>query len=379
MTPVDGIVLAWMFVWALFGRSRGLLEQVLSLLGLAVGALAGSRLAPLVLPAGRESLWLPLVSLAGAIVGASLAQVILLSLAAPLRRRVVRGPARRIDQGGGLVLGAFLGLALAWLLAAVALYGPGDRATALRDEVQRSTILAATLRALPPDRVLGALVRVDPFPLLPLPASALPEPDASVSASGAATRAQRSVLQLRGRACGLATQGSAWVVGDDLVATNAHVVAGQAETRAIVPGGRSLPARAVYVDAGNDVALMRVAGLDLPALPLADAPRSGQTVVLLGFPGGGGLTAEVVTAAAPRTVLAPDAYGDGPRPRSIVVTRGSLGPGSSGGPVVDTGGRVVAMIFGGSADGDSGAAVPPAAIRRGLGADLGPVSTGPCA
>jgi S1-C subfamily serine protease len=379
VTAVDGIVIAWMVIWALFGTSRGLVEQVLSLLGLAVGALAGSRLAPLLLPDGRESVWLPLVSLAGAIIGATLVQTLLLALAGPLRRRLVRGPARRVDQGGGLLLGAVLGLALAWLIAAVALYQPGQRTASLRAEVQRSTILSATLRAFPPDRVLGALVRVDPFPLLPLPAAALPQPDPSVSANAAARRAEGSVVQLRGRACGLLKQGTGWVVAPDLVATNAHVIAGQGDTQAVASGGRSLPARAVYVDAGNDVALMRVAGLGLPPLTLADAPTTGQTVVLMGFPSGGALTAEAVTAAAPRTVLSPDAYGRGTRPRSVVVTGGTLGPGSSGGPVVDSAGRVVAMIFGGSPGGESGAAVPPGPIRRGLASPLAPVGTGPCA
>ncbi|MGD9571666.1 MAG: CvpA family protein [Thermoleophilia bacterium] len=379
MTAVDGIVIAWIVIWALFGTSRGLVEQVLSLAGLAAGALAGSRLAPLLLPDGRESVWLPLVSLAGAIVGASLAQALLLTLATPLRRRVDTGTARKVDQGGGLVLGAFLGLALAWLIAAVALYQPGDRIAALRNEVQRSEILSAALRALPPDRVLGALARIDPFPLLPLPAAALPDPDPSVSAIAAADRAQGSIVQLRGRACGLVKQGTGWVVAEDLVATNAHVVAGQTETQVSAPGGRVLRARAVYVDGDDDVALMRVEGLGLPALPLGSAPDTGQTVVLLGFPGGRGLTALAVTAAAPRTVLAPDAYGDGRQPRSVVVTSKSLGPGSSGGPVVDRQGRVRAMIFGGSPDGTSGAAVPPGQIREALSAPLNPVSTGPCA
>jgi S1-C subfamily serine protease len=174
-------------------------------------------------------------------------------------------------------------------------------------------------------------------------------------------------------------QGTGWVVGDDLVATNAHVVAGQGDTQVIAGDGRVLSARAVYVDGDADVALMRVADLGLPALPLGDAPSTGQTVVLMGFPGGGALTAQTATAAAPRTVLAHDAYGRGRQARSVVVTRGSLGPGSSGGPVVDALGRVRAMIFGGSPDGESGAAVPPGPIRAGLRSSLVPVSTGPCA
>ena len=379
MTALDWILIAWVVLWAALGAARGMTEQLISLLGLAVGAAAGSRIAPLLLPDGRESLYLPLVALAAAIVGAVIVQAILLRLAAPLRRRVERDPLRRVDQGGGLLVGAAIGVALAWLAGAVALYQPGDRAAGIREEVQQSSILSAALRAVPPDQVLGALARIDPFPVIPLPAEALPPPDQSVLRNPVAQRARRSVVQIRGRGCGLVKQGSGWVVADDLVATNAHVIAGEDDTRLIPPGGRSLDAQPVFVDARNDVALLRVSGLHLPPLRLGDAPGQAESVVLMGYPNGGPLRAEAATAAPPRTVIAPNAYGDDPGARSVVVTRGTLGPGSSGGPVVDGDGEVVAMIFGGSEDGASGAAVPPGAIRRGLDSGLRPVDSGPCA
>ena len=60
------------------------------------------------------------------------------------------GPARRADQGGGVVLGAAIGLALAWLVAAAAVFQPADRAAGLRDQVQRSSILRTAL-----DRAYG--------------------------------------------------------------------------------------------------------------------------------------------------------------------------------------------------------------------------------
>jgi S1-C subfamily serine protease len=378
VTALDGIVIIWVALWALYGTARGLVEQLLSLAGLVAGALAGSRIAPHLLPDGRDSIWLPLVALGGAVVGAAIVQALLLTLARPLRRRVERGRARRFDQGGGLVLGGALGLTLAWLIAAVAIYQPGDRAAGFRDEVQRSSILGAGLRAVPPDRVLGALVRIDPFPLLPLPTAILPPPDPSLLRAPGARRAEGSVVELRGRACGLVKQGSGWVAADGLVATNAHVIAGQQETEVLVPGRLPLVGRAVYVDAHDDVALLRVRGLGVPALRLGDAPGGPESVVLLGYPRGGPLVAESATASAPRTILAPDAYGRGRAPRSVVVTRGSLGPGSSGGPVVDRSGTVVGMIFGGTPDDRSGAAVPPGEILDGLRSPLAPVSSGPC-
>ena len=348
MTLVNGILIAWVVLWALLGAVRGMTEQLLSLAGLAAGAIAGSRLAPLLLPDGSESEWLPLVALAAAICGALLVQAVLLRLAAPLRQRMVRQPLRGVNQAGGLLVGAAIGLALAWLAGAVALYQPGDRATAIREEVQRSSILSAALRVVPPDELLGALARIDPFPLIPLPASALPPPDESVLRDPVALRARMSVVQVRGRACGLVKQGSGWVAGDGLVVTNAHVIAGQDDTRLIPPSGPSVAAQPVYVNAGNDVAVLRADDLDLRALRLGDAPGAAESVVLLGYPNGGALVAEAATAAAPRTVFTQDAYGDGSEARSVVVTRGTLGPGSSGGPVVDRDGEVAAMIFGGS-------------------------------
>jgi S1-C subfamily serine protease len=292
---------------------------------------------------------------------------------------MLRDPLRAVDQGGGLVVGAALGIALAWMAAAVALYQPGDRVAGLRDQVQRSAILSSALDAVPPDAVLGALARIDPFPVIPLPAAALPPPDPSVLEAPGARLAADSVVQLRGRACGLVKQGSGWVVADDLVATNAHVIAGQRDTTLTGPDGAALPAEPVHVDARNDVALLRADGLDLDPLELGDAPGAAEPVVLLGYPSGGPLVAEAATASAPRTVLVPDAYGRLSGPRVVVVTRGTLGPGSSGGPVIDRRGRVVAMIFGGDADGESGAAVPPGPIREGLGSALRPVPAGPCA
>ena len=58
MSALDWILVAWVALWALLGAARGMTDQVLSLAGLAVGAAAGSRLAPYLLPDGRESVWL---------------------------------------------------------------------------------------------------------------------------------------------------------------------------------------------------------------------------------------------------------------------------------------------------------------------------------
>ena len=59
---------------ALVGLRRGLAGQLVALAGFAVGAVIGSRVAPLLLHGGDRSPWRPIVSLAGAVVCGLLVQ-----------------------------------------------------------------------------------------------------------------------------------------------------------------------------------------------------------------------------------------------------------------------------------------------------------------
>ena len=62
-----------------------------------------------------------------------------------------------------------------------------------------------------------------------------------------------------------------------IVATNAHVVAGEHDAQVEVPNGPTLIGIPIAVDAGNDVALLRVGGLRPPPLRLSPrAPSGGE-------------------------------------------------------------------------------------------------------
>ena len=54
---VDPLVLLWVALAAVVGYGRGLVAQALSLVGLAIGAFVGSRLAPFFLADGKSSPW----------------------------------------------------------------------------------------------------------------------------------------------------------------------------------------------------------------------------------------------------------------------------------------------------------------------------------
>jgi len=371
---VDVLLLLGVAAFSILGAHRGLAAQALSLGGLALGAVLGSIIAPHLF--SENSAWLPVAGLMGAVVGAFLLSFAARALAGPVRAFLTaHPPLGTLDRIGGIALGGLIALAIGWLLAVLALHQP---ALGLRAEIRGSAILPRLLSAVPPDRVLQALNRFDPLPLLPGLAEPLPPPDPSVLQSPGARTAAESVVKLQGTACGVGTQGSGWVVRAGLLATNAHVVAGHDSTRVLAPNGQVLSARPVYVDARNDLALMRVGGLDAQSLATSTRDDRSQPVALLGYPRNGPLTATAGTAGAARTVLSPDAYGGGTRPRVVVPLRGGVQPGESGGPVVDRRGRVVAMIFGGTRDRTGGYAVPVELVLDAAGEELRPISSGPC-
>jgi len=371
---VDLLVVLWVALFALQGAYRGLVAQALSLVGLALGALAGSWIAPKLLSEGSP--WVSIASLVGAIIGAALFGAASSSLAEGPRRFLAFRPGlRAADTVGGVVFGAALGLGLAWLIAVVAVQQPS---LGFRQDVRQSTILPRLMRAVPPDSVFQALARFDPFPELTLAGWSLPPPDPSVSRSPGARAAEASVVKIHGTACGLGIQGSGWVVRSDLIATNAHVIAGEHDTSVLAPNGQSLSAQVVYVDARNDIALLQVDSLRISPLAVSRDVDYPIDVVLMGYPLDGSLTAVAGTAGAPHTVVAQNAYGKHYSPRSVVTLRGQVEPGDSGGPVVDSDGGVVAMIFGGAKGGRSGYAIPVSLVRDSVPKATGPVPSGPC-
>jgi S1-C subfamily serine protease len=371
---LDLLLLLVVLLFATLGFVRGLASQLLALGGLALGALIGSFVAPYLLP--DNSAWTPFAALTGAAFGA----LVLGTLAASLGRPVfsflaVRPGLATVDRVGGIVAGGLLGLVFGWLVAVIALQQP---ALGLRAEVRDSVILPRLVSAVPPATILRALNRFDPLPLLPGTPERLPPPDPSVLRDESIRTAGESVVKIQGTSCGVGVQGSGWVVRRGLVATNAHVVAGQEDSKVLSPGGQTLRARPVYVDATNDIALLRVRGLRTAPLRTDDRDRFPLEVAFLGYPRNGPLTAVAGSAGEPRSVLAPNAYRRSIRARVVVPLRGGVEPGESGGAVVDRRGRVVAMIFGGTRDGEGGFAVPLELVLRGLSTSLRPVSSGPC-
>ena len=375
MTAVDWLALVLVVVAALGGALQGFVWSGLSLAGLVAGAVIGGRLAPVILSGGSSSSYAPAVGLAGAVTLAVALELLAGALGAKLRRRERRG-LRELDSAAGVFAGALTGLAVVWVLGAMALQLPGQ--TDLRRAVQRSLVLQRLNSIVPPRTILNALGRIDPFPGLAGPPVPSEPPDPRVLRGPGVRAAAPSVVRVLGTACGLGVEGSGWVARPGLVVTAAHVVAGEDDTSVATLSGENLRAQAVAYDTRNDVAVLRVTGLSARPLRLVDA-NAGTAVAIVGYPENGPLDAVAGRIGVTRIVFSQDAYGRGPVARTVTSLSGAIRHGDSGAPAVDASGAVQATVFSARLNGSGGYGVPADLVRRALSSVRGSVSTGPCA
>jgi len=222
-----------------------------------------------------------------------------------------------------------------------------------------------------------------PLPEIRGPEPKVAAPDGSITTDPEVQAASRRAVRVSGVACGYGVEGSGWVAARNLVVTNAHVVAGEVATR-VQPGGtaRSLPAEVVFFNEKNDVAILRVDGLRLSPLPLAE-PRPGEAAAVIGFPENGPLDVQPARTGTTRRVYSGDAYNEGPVERLVTSFRVYVRPGNSGGPAVNADGEVVSTIFASRTDSDrAGYGIPSQLVLRHLQIAAEretAVSTGECA
>jgi S1-C subfamily serine protease len=199
-------------------------------------------------------------------------------------------------------------------------------------------------------------------------------------------RAAAGVVKITGtaRSCSRSQEGTGWVLKPGVVVTNAHVVAGVERPNVQPRGqGRSYPSRVVVFDPVRDLAVLNVEGLPAPALTLGTDVTADANASVAGFPLNGPYRVDPARVREVITARGEDIYGSGGSTRLVYSLNARVQPGNSGGPLLDTRGRVVGVVFAKSLDDDrTGYALTLAEAKPVLTAGLvprEPVSSGPCA
>ena len=360
MTPsqwLDIAVLAVAFIAAISGWRSGALGSLLSFVGVLLGAIAGVLLAPHIVShivAPRAKLFAALFLILALVVVGEVAGVV---LGRAVRGAIHSGTIRTVDSCIGVGVQLIVVLTAAWLLA-TPLTQSKDQPE-LAAAVRGSRVLAEVNELAPPwlktvPKRLSALLNTSGLPAVLEPFSRTPvipvaSPDPALANNPVVLATAPSVVKVRSLApsCQKVLEGSGFVIAPNRVMTNAHVVAGSNSVQ-IYASGNPLDATVVSYDPSVDIAILAVP--NLPPAPLAFAQgeaKSGESVVVLGYPGGGNFTATPARIREAIRLSGPDIYRDpAPVTRDVYTIRANVEQGNSGGPLIDLNGHVLGVVFG---------------------------------
>ncbi|MDA1196653.1 MAG: trypsin-like peptidase domain-containing protein [Nanoarchaeota archaeon] len=122
---------------------------------------------------------------------------------------------------------------------------------------------------------------------------------------------------------------------DGYIVTNQHVIAGANAMRIVKANGDAFSARIVGVNAGKDVAVLKISGTHEELWFAAkNTIRVGEKVIALGSPGGLDFTVTQGIVSAVGREFNGNTY---------VQTDVPINPGNSGGPLINTDGRIIGL------------------------------------
>lgn len=366
MNLADYLVLGLVIVASFRGWRLGFLGQAFEIGGGFLGLVAGLLLAPRIANAATEKPGLEgvLIGLVVVFVCLSVGQTGGYFVGHRFGSLAKQKRLGGWDHGVGAGFGIVVMLASYWLVGSLLVQGPSR---AVARTVRQSVLLRALNKVATPPDVLAQLrhyLDTSGFPQvfvgLPRPVGPPVDLPSDAEARRAVEAADQSTVRILVRACDATSLGSGWVAGDDLVVTNAHVVAGGSEFVVEDGAGRHTGSVVVF-NPRADIAVIRVDGLGGPPLDIeTDVLSRGDVGATLGYPGSarGELVTHRAAIAAQFNALGRDIYGRREVTREVYELRAAVRQGDSGGPFVLPSGDVAGMIFAASTtNGDTGYAL----------------------
>ncbi|HEY4963286.1 MAG TPA: MarP family serine protease [Candidatus Saccharimonadales bacterium] len=351
----DGLILDLIIVvlalTAIFrGFEIGSLRQLFSTVGFFTGLFIGASIQPKVINLAHTTFTRTLITLATTL---GLAFVFLLIgefIGIYLKNKLHLKKLNTVDNLFGSVISVITIFFSIWLCAAII----GSLSVPLfQTAVDQSAIIGLLDKHLPgaPNIVsdLGSLIDPNGFPQVfignePAPTNSINLPSLG-SMQAAVNQDAGSVVKVQGLGCGGIVEGSGFIVGSNLVATNAHVVAGIKQPYVYDANGTH-SARAIWFDPNLDFAILEVSNLaNQPLVIDSSIAAQGTPGVVIGYPGGGGLSATPAAVLNEFNAVGRNIYSNGTTTRSVYELKANVIPGNSGGPLIEKNGDVLGIVF----------------------------------
>lgn len=391
---LDIALVLLLLTYGFSGYRQGLIQSVFSLVGFFAFAMFAVWQLPQMLarwPAVTDNDRTRILVLIVGVVGFGwLGQFLGSLLGAQIRRRVGQTSLRRADSVLGAIVVALAASLIIWFIGG-ALRTAGN--PALSRAMADSKVMQIVNTVVPEEtgQVFASFrgfLSSQGFPqvfggLAPEPITPVQDPDPAVARSQAIRAAGRSVVKVttQSESCQRGQEGTGWVLTPGRIVTNAHVVAGADEVD-VHGSDQTLRARVVIFDPRRDLAVLDVPGLLAPALRLGGDVTRGDSAAVPGFPLDGPYRVVSARVRAELDARGLDIYGRERVVREIYSLATVVQPGNSGGPLLDTDGRVVGVIFAKSLEDDmTGYALTLSEAKPVLDAAASagaPVDTGAC-
>jgi S1-C subfamily serine protease len=351
---VDLLIIGLLLLAAVHGLRLGALIQILTFagfwLGLWLGALVWTNLLKTPHDSTTRAILIIALVLGTACGLGYLGRVIGTYSNISLRRHHLGN----VDAALGVGVAVVAVLLSVWLVAAV-ISSPNSRFASLDAAVSRSDILHSIDQILPQTpsifNDLQNFLNNQGFPqvfsTLTPPSTPNVAPPTTAQTRALSNAAIFSTVKILGTACSNEQEGSGFVVGPGLVATNAHVIAGEGSGNTqVLVGGTAYGATPVYFDPSFDLAVLRTSAPLGPVLTISSSlAPNGTQAALLGYPEDGPLTVNPATVSEEVTAIGKDIYNSGSVTRGVYALAATVLPGNSGGPLMGPGGQVIGVVF----------------------------------
>lgn len=352
---LDLLLVAVLLGYVGYGITVGLTRSVFVIAGVVVGVVAAVLFAPAIsqtIPLPQFRVVFTILLAIGLIaIGHTLGHAAAKALGKELETSKLRGLDRAI---GGVAIGVLAALVVSTLSFSIAQLG-----SPLLSRTIAGSVVIRTIQEATPDNVEVRIAQLRtvltdrgvPFFSSQLRITGAEIPDIDTKSAVLAAAAD-SVVRITGNsyACGQAKTGTGFVVANERIITNAHVVAGIERPVVEALNGQVLTGEIVYFDAEDDLAVIAVPGLTPNPLHMGITAHPGASTVIEGYPYGGPLVVDAALVQHVTTTKSPNIYGSGESPREVYILAGQVNPGNSGGPLLTLDGEVVGAVFARSAD-----------------------------